>query len=230
MSSRQEKSQPLSDLDIQSIGAEIVGGAQPMVWFTPAAVGVEAGRSGKVVRLGDPSEGDFLHVKPTGSKDVLSFSPTEVTLTKPPLKRTAVPDKPADPAPALAPPAAAPAAPKPAVDKPVAAPPQAPVVEKAPRPATGARKTAKAAETTVTLTGAADGEWTVEVLSGKTRTVRGLPVTGAAVAQAAKALHPDVAEAIEAVLEAARGAQRAKVEQLQAELENARRMLDELSD
>ncbi|MGW4246013.1 hypothetical protein [Nocardia sp. NPDC004722] len=81
--STRTKPQPLSDTEIRQIAAEIDAGKPPMVWFTAAAVGVPEGRSGKVMSLGDPSEGDFLQVKPTGSKDVLSFGPTEVTLTKP---------------------------------------------------------------------------------------------------------------------------------------------------
>src|SRR5579863_9063756 len=95
MSSRQEKPQPLSEADIQSIAADLGRSVQPMVWFTSLAIGVEEGRSGKVVTLGNPDEGDFVHVKPTGSKDVLSFSPTEVTLTKPAPKRATAAEKPA---------------------------------------------------------------------------------------------------------------------------------------
>jgi hypothetical protein len=49
------------------------------------------------------------------------------------------------------------------------------------------------------------------------------------VAQAAKLLHPEVAEVVDSVLESVRSTQRAKVEQLQAELETARRVLDELT-
>jgi hypothetical protein len=241
MSPRQEKPQPLSDTDIQSIAADLGRGNQPMVWFTSLAIGVEEGRSGKVVTLGDPDEGDFVHVKPTGSKDVLSFSPTEVTLTKPAPKRAAPVKpapveevKPAETATAETTPAenkspdAKPGNTKPAATKTPAD--EQPAVAKTGSRSAGAARKAKPAETTVTLLGGVDGEWTVDVQSGKTRPVRGLPVTGAAVAQAAKALHPEVHEAIEAVLEAARGAQRAKVEQLQAELAEAKRMLEELSD
>ncbi|WP_330257416.1 DUF6319 family protein [Nocardia sp. NBC_00565] len=93
-----------------------------------------------------------------------------------------------------------------------------------------ARSKAKAPEVTVTLTGTADGEWSVDVVSGKKKSVRGLPVTSSAVAQAAKVLHPEVAEVVAGILEAARVVQESKVQQLQAELEEARRMLEELSD
>ncbi|TQM31016.1 DUF6319 family protein [Nocardia bhagyanarayanae] len=252
MPSPRTKPKPLSDTEIEQIAAEIAGGRPPMVWFTAAAVGVPEGRSGKVIALGDPSDGDFLQVRPTGSKDVLSFSPTEVTLTKPSRDRAAAapPSQPKSttrkdstvtqpstttsaPAPTVSP---APVSPAPKPVAPVAetsgsgaAGAAKPATAPKPAKAAAARK-AKAAEVTVTLSGTADGEWTVEVVNGKKRSVRGLPVNSSAVAQAAKILHPEVAEVVAGVLEAARGAQLAKVEQLQAELEEAKRLLDELTD
>lgn len=258
MSSPRTKPQPLSDTEIRQIAAELADGRPPMVWFTPAAVGVSEGRSGKVIALGDPAEGDFLQIRPTGSKDVMSFSPTEVTLAKParkdkrpttsetagasrpaPRKDTAVSmsstaTAPATPASAPAPSDRSAGAPKPAASQPVSdakptAKPAAPAARPArEKPAAAARKN-KAPEVTVTLSGTADGEWTVDVVHGKKRTIKGLSVAGASVAQAAKLLHPEVSEVVDSVLEAVRNTQRAKVEQLQAELEQARRLLDELS-
>ena len=260
MSARRTKPQPLSDTEIRQIAADLAAGRPPMVWFTADAVGVPEGRSGKVLALGDPAEGDFLQVKPTGSKDVLSFSPTEVTLTKParrpapeaaakPRKDTTVsmpssvaPSSvassplPPSPHPVSTPQASAPAAPKPAPAEPdrsaESAAAKGAAAKQAARPAAksapAARKP-KAAEVTVTLSGTADGEWTVDVVNGKKRTVRGLSVSGSAVAQAAKLLHPEVAEVVDSVLDSVRSSQRAKVELLQSELEQARRVLDELS-
>ncbi len=253
MSSRRTKPQPLSDTEIRQIAADLAADRPPMVWFTAEAVGVPEGRSGKVLALGDPAEGDFLQVRPTGSKDVLSFSPTEVTLTKP-ARRTAPPAAakprkdtpvsmpssvtpsplPPNPAPESAAPAQ-PAAAKPAASKPAAESDTAENAKPAPakqpaRPAKAApARKAKTPEVTVTLSGTADGEWTVDVVNGKKRTVRGIAVAGSAVAQAAKILHPEVAEVVDSVLESVRNSQRVKVEQLQSELEQARRVLDELS-
>ncbi|MEV4126250.1 DUF6319 family protein [Nocardia sp. NPDC049707] len=244
----------MSDTEIQQIATEIAGGRPPMVWFTAAAVGVPEGRSGKVVEIGDRSESDFLRVKPTGSKDVLSFSPTEVTLTKPSRDKAATTSSaqpksttrkeaivtqpstltsPAPPAPQPAPsPTPTAAAPKPVAPATEPAKPAAPAgaAKPAAKAPAAARSKAKAPEVTVTLTGTADGEWSVEVVSGKKKSVRGLPVTSSAVAQAAKVLHPEVAEVVAGILEAARVVQESKVQQLQAELEEARRLLDELSD
>lgn len=243
MPSPRTKPKPLSDTEIQHIADEVTAGRPPMVWFTAAAVGVDEGRSGKVVALGDPADGDYLQVRPTGSKDVLSFSPTEVTLTKPSRDRvtgaqpssrkeppvTQAPPAPrTDPQPAKAAVPAKPAAAGFAPDANGAAKTAAPAA-KAAKTAGAARKT-KAPEVTVTLSGGADGTWTVDVASGKKRTVRGLPVSSGAVAQATKLLHPEVAEVVAGVLEAARDAQQEKVQQLQAELEQAKRLLEELSD
>ncbi|MGO4615532.1 DUF6319 family protein [Nocardia sp. 2YAB30] len=257
MPSPRTKPQPLSDSEIQQIATDIAGGRPPMVWFTAAAVGVPEGRSGKVVALGDPTDGDFLQVRPTGSKDVLSFSPTEVTLTKPPRgaavsaahpksttrKESAVTQT--STVTSTATPSAQGSAPTPPVTpKPPGGTPesseqdgaakssarQTPAANTAkPAKASAARKT-KAPEVTVTLTGTADGEWSVDVVSGKKRTVRGLPVNSSAVAQAAKVLHPEVADVVAGILEAARGVQEAKVQQLQAELEEAKRLLEDLRD
>ncbi|SHG68742.1 DUF6319 family protein [Streptoalloteichus hindustanus] len=243
---------PLSQEELDQLRAELGAGQHPTVWFTSAAVGVEAGRSGRVVDLGDPADGDFIQVRPTGSKDTLSFSPTEVTMTKPERRKRAAaePAKPGRAAPGVAAaatsapavaapvrPAAAPApAPTPTAEPPAPpATPSAPVAQpeasapgEAARPRRGGRRPAEPPAVVVTLSSTPEGEWTVEVVTGKKRSVRALPVGPGAVAQAARALHPEVSSAIETVLEAARHRQRARVEQLQAELEAARRMLDEL--
>ncbi|MGW4533558.1 DUF6319 family protein [Nocardia sp. NPDC004340] len=222
-----------------------------MVWFTAAAVGVPEGRSGKVMSLGDPSEGDFLQVKPTGSKDVLSFGPTEVTLSKPARQNPAKPAaaKPASATPRTATrkeptvtmsspatmPAAAPSTPPAPEATPQPAAEPAAEAKKASRPARNAAATASAArkpkapEVTVTLSGTAEGEWTLDVVNGKKRTIRGLAVPSSAVSQAAKILHPEVSEVVDSILDSVRASQLAKVEQLQAELESARRLLEDLA-
>lgn len=220
------KQSSLSPQDIDHLRAELAAGRPPAVWFTSAAVGVEAGRSAKVVAFTEPAEGDFIQVRPTGEKDELSFSPAELTVEKPaPRKRT--------PAPAAeTPPPVAPVehiyTPAPAPPKPRPAPaPAAPAAPAERRPA--ARKQAKPAEVTVTLTSTADGEWTVDVQWGSKRTLKAAPVAASAVSQASKLLPREVDEAVESVLSAARERHLARVEQLRAELEAAQRALDELT-
>lgn len=240
------KQKSLSPEDLDHLRSELAEGRPPMVWFTAAAVGVEAGRSAKVLAFTEPEEGDFIQVRPTGAKDELSFSPGELTLEKPAPRKKApakpAPAKPADettPTPAPAPieypyepeprpvpakPTPKPTAPKPTTDaKPAETKPET----RPARPA--ARKQAKPAEVTVTLTSTAEGEWTVDVQTGAKRVLKGAPVAASAVAQAAKLLPPEVDEAVEGVLSAARERHMARVEQLRAELEAAQRALDELT-
>lgn len=89
----------------------------------------------------------------------------------------------------------------------------------------------KGIELVLTVTGSAEGtDWRAEVSHGSKRVVKDLPIPASAVAAAAKDLHPEIAEAIEEVLSAAREQQRSRVEQLQAELEAARRALADLED
>ncbi|GAA1291060.1 DUF6319 family protein [Saccharothrix xinjiangensis] len=225
------KAKPLSPEDIEHLRAELAAGRPPAVWFTSAAVGVEAGRSGKVMAFTEPEEGDFIQVRPTGDKDDLSFSPGELTLEKPAPRKRA-PAAPKEPEPAAAPTTTAPPvehiytpAPPPAKPKPAPAP--------APRPAPAAKPTAarknKPAEVTVTLVSTAEGEWTVDVQWGSKRTLKAAPVAASAVAQAAKLLPAEVDEAVESVLTAARERHLARVEQLRAELEAAQRALDDLN-
>jgi hypothetical protein len=214
----------LSEQEVQQLRAELAGGQSPTVWFTSSAVGVPQGRSGRVIALTEPNEGDFVQVRPTGSKDALSFSPGELTLVRPPRKREEATTTESVDAPHEV-------APKPP-GEPLIAPAPAEANGGTPRPqraAVNGRKQ-RSTEVTVTLSGTSEGEWTVEVVGGKKRAPRALAVTASAVARAAKALHPEVAEAIETVLTVAREQQLAKVEHLNAELAEARRMLAELGD
>jgi hypothetical protein len=221
------KQNSLSEEDIDYLRAELAAGRPAAVWFTSAAVGVEAGRSAKVISFTEPAEGDFIQVRPTGDKDELSFSPAELTLEKPaPRRRTpapaaAVKGETEAPAPVehIYTPAPPPAKPKPAPA------PAAPVAERKP----AARKQAKPAEVTVTLVSTVEGEWTVDVQWGSKRTLKAAPVAASAVSHAAKLLLPEVDEAVESVIDAARERHLARVEQLRAELAEAQRALDELT-
>lgn len=230
----------LSEQDITQLRDALAAGRPATVWFTAKAVGVSAGKSGKVVSFGEPAVGDFIEVRPAGAQDTLSFAKAELTVTRP--KRQPAAKKPAEPAPPRPEPETqiyrpAPiekpepkVTPKPA-QKPEAGP-QAGTARKAADPAqprTAARRGKQPAEVTVTLNSTPQGEWTVEVMVGKKRTVRAVPVPAAAIAKAAKELPDQVEEAISAVMAAAREQYEARVAQLQAELEAARRALDDLA-
>ncbi|WP_157117427.1 hypothetical protein [Nocardia vaccinii] len=56
--------QSLSDSDIQQITEEIVGGRARTVWFTTETIGMQAGRSGKVIAMAAPDEIDFCGCGP----------------------------------------------------------------------------------------------------------------------------------------------------------------------
>jgi hypothetical protein len=94
----------LSESDVVAIRKELSAGKQSTVWFTPTAVGVAVGRSAKVVSVGDEAEGEFIQVKPAGSRDTMFCSPTELTRDRPPRGRKPQPvaAKPVAPAKAVA--------------------------------------------------------------------------------------------------------------------------------
>jgi Family of unknown function (DUF6319) len=252
----------LSEQDLAAARAELAEGRPFPVWFTAAAVGVPVGGSAKIVSVGEPAEGDFVEVRPTGSRDTVFCSPNELTSTRPPRKRArqAAPPSPAtppSPAASVRQPERAPQRPaerngtaerngaaerngraerngtaerngmaerngtvERAGTEPVTGPERRP---SRPRPA------ARPTEVTVTLSSTAEGEWTVEVVTGRKRTVRPTPVQPAEVAKAARSLPPAVAEAIESSLVAARQRQIERVERLRAELDAAQRALQDLS-
>ncbi|MHA6628780.1 DUF6319 family protein [Pseudonocardia sichuanensis] len=249
---------PLSEQDLAAARAELAAGTPVTVWFTPAAVGVPAGGSAKLVAIDDAAEGDFLQVRPAGSRDTMFCSPGELTRTRPPRKRAragadkgpeqakrqapanrAEPSAPATPARKAE--QASRAEPAPAAraepDRRTARASAASTVAPSATPAAGERpperpragRPPRPAEVTVTLNASPDGEWTVEVMTGKKRTVRATPVQAGDVAKAARALPSEVAEAIESSLEAARLRQLERVERLRAELDAAQRALQELS-
>ncbi len=237
----------LTEQDLVSARAELSAGKPFTVWFTAAAVGVPAGGSAKVISIDDVAEGDFIQVRPAGTRDTMFCSPSELTTTRPPRKRAQPVSQPA------AQPAVQPTGPEsaqpPAEKAPArpAAPPakkipveKAPVekspVEKSPaekaperpRPA-GSRSQVRPAEVSVTLHSTAEGEWTVEVMIGRKRTVRPTAVQPGDVAKAARSLPSAVTEAIESSLDAARRRQVERVERLRSELDAAQRALQELS-
>jgi hypothetical protein len=237
----------LSEQDLAAARAELAEGRPFPVWFTAAAVGVPVGGSAKIVSIGEPAEGDFVEVRPTGTKDTVFCSPNELTRTRPPRRRAQKPAQKSEPA--AAPPQpptrrASPALPEgdvPARTEPARAAPDrsapdrsaekngsAPPAAEERKPAR-ARAAARPAEVSVTLNSTAEGEWTVEVVIGRKRTVRPTPVQPGEVAKAARSLPPAVAEAIESSLAAARQRQVERVERLRAELDAAQRALQDLS-
>jgi hypothetical protein len=98
------------------------------------------------------------------------------------------------------------------------------------RPKGSTAKTTRVITMTLTVSGSADGEWQAELKQGSSWVARGLPVSAAAVSQAAAALHPDLAGPVDEVIETARSAKAARVAELEAELEQAKKALAELEE
>lgn len=90
-----------------------------------------------------------------------------------------------------------------------------------------ARKT-RTVELTLTVTGTADGEWQAELKHGSKWVTRGLAVTASAVSRAAKELHEELSTPIDEVINAAKEQQQARVAELEAQLEEAKKQLAEL--
>lgn len=96
------------------------------------------------------------------------------------------------------------------------------------RPKGSTARTTRTVELTLTVAGTADGEWQAELKQGAQWITRGLPVTAAAVLRAAAELDASLAEPLGAAVDAAREQRAARVAQLEAELEEARKALAEL--
>lgn len=233
-----ESESGLSSGQIDELRAELAEGRNPTVWFTDAAVGVPKGRSGKVFAMDEVTEGDFIQVRPASSSDTLSFSAAEVSLAKPTRRRKGESASHKDGH----------------VDKSVSGTAKRTGSKSTRRstssqstPSSGSNNDAtskrspatthgssapkrKPADVAVTLVGSVSGEWSVEVTTGKKRTLRPKRITAQAVAKAARELHPDVEAAVEPLLQAVRDQHRARVEQLQSELSEAQRRLAELGE
>ena len=78
---------PLSEQDLAEARTELSVGKPLTVWFTSAAVGVPANGSAKVISIDDVAEGDFIQVRPAGTRDTMFCSPNELTRTRPTRKR-----------------------------------------------------------------------------------------------------------------------------------------------
>ncbi|WP_115944699.1 DUF6319 family protein [Amycolatopsis thermalba] len=96
------------------------------------------------------------------------------------------------------------------------------------RPKGTAAKKTRTVELTLTVTGAADGEWQAELKHGSKWVAQGLKIPASAVSRAAKELHEDLSIPIDEVINAAVEQQKAKVAALEAELEQAKQALAEL--
>lgn len=98
------------------------------------------------------------------------------------------------------------------------------------RPTGTTARTTRTIELHLTVSGTADGEWQAELKQGSAWLSRGLPVTAAAVSRAARELHAELADPIDAVIGAAREQRASRVAALEAELAQARKALAEMDE
>jgi hypothetical protein len=96
------------------------------------------------------------------------------------------------------------------------------------RPKGSTARTTRVVELTLTVSGSADGEWQADLKRGASWLARALPVAAASVLKAAAELHPEIGGPIEEVVAEARAAREARVAELEAQLEQAKKALAEL--
>jgi len=96
--------------------------------------------------------------------------------------------------------------------------------------AKSAAKKTRTVELTLTVTGTLDGAWQADLMHGSTRVVQGLSVPAAAVSKAAQELHPDIAEKIDEVINAAREQHESRLRELEAEVAKVKQALAELGE
>lgn len=96
------------------------------------------------------------------------------------------------------------------------------------RPKGSTARTTRVVELTLTVSGTADGEWQAELKRGTTWLARALPVSAGAVQKAAAELHAELSGPIEEAIGEARATREAKVAELEAQLEQAKKALAEL--
>lgn len=187
--------------------ASLASGRRRTLWLREplTSLGLPAGASARVVAV----QGTTVTVRPKGVDDDVPFEARELAGSR---------------AAATAPPPRPPRAPRAPRARNHSVPaPASPVVD-APKPARPpAARSRRTASVTVLLSGTPDGGWFVEHAVGGGRSSRPAAVSAESVARAVQSLgHPATSEAVDTVLEHARGVAQAQVAELSARLEQAR--------
>ena len=233
----------LTDADVESLRARVKAGENPRVVVRVASAAVPAGTRGSILRIGKPSEGEYIVVRL--GKDEVPFAPSELAMsgrqpaaskTAPtpaakkasPAKKAAAKKAPAAPAPAPV----AKKAPAKAAPPAKAAAPTPPAPRPAPKPARKTTKRAAAGRRTppplvVTLR-FNDGAWSVEAVRGTRRLAKPSGVRPGAVKAFADLLDEEtVREALSETIESCRSVVEERAAALRAELVAAEAALKE---
>lgn len=83
-------------------------------------------------------------------------------------------------------------------------------------------------ELNLTITGTLDGDWQAELTHSGERVVSGMQIPAASVARAARELNAEISQHIDSVITAAKEQHLARVAELEAQLEEAKKALAEL--
>ena len=214
----------LTDEEVAGLRARLSAGEKPRVIVRAASAAVPAGTRGNVIRMGNPSEGEFIVVRL--GRDEVPFAPAELALSArgktqtasaakaAPAKKTTARTTPAKKAAAKkSAPAKAPA--KTATAK--ATPAKAPT--KAARRAPNRKASRKAAHPLTITLRFNDGFWTVEAQRGARKLARASAVRPGAVQTFAELIDDDtVREAISTIVASNRSVAEEKAAKLRAEL------------
>jgi hypothetical protein len=234
--------------DIAALKPRVQAGETPRVVVRAASAAVPAGTRGNIVRIGNPSEGEYVVVRL--GRDEVPFAPSELGMTArtaaagaPPAGRKAAAAKASAPpkkaAPARTPAKAAantateaPAKATPAPAKATGAAAKSPTkAVKAPAKRTGKTtggRSRRALPALVVTLRFNDGGWTVEASRGARRLARSSPVRPGAVKAFADLVdEPTVAEAITETIESCRSVVEERAASLRAELIAAEAALKE---
>ena len=236
----------LTDADVESLRARVKAGENPRVVVRVASAAVPAGTRGSILRIGKPSEGEYIVVRL--GKDEVPFAPSELAMsgrqptaakkaatakkttatksTQKPATAAAAKKAPAKAAPPAktAPPAKAAAAPAP--PRPVPAPrPAQKSARKSTKRAAAGRRTPPPLVVTLRFN---DGAWSVEAVRGARRLAKPSGVRPGAVKAFADLLDEEtVREALSETIESCRSVVEERAAALRAELVAAEAALKE---
>ena len=212
----------LTDGDVAELRARLSAGEKPRVVVRTASAAVPSGTRGNVVRIGNPSDGEFIVVRL--GRDEVPFAPSELAVGgrggRPAAAAAAPAKKAAAPTPT---PAAKPAPKKAPAKKPAPAP------AKKPAPPAGVKKKAaaspakrKALPPLVVTLRFTDGDWTVEASRGARRVSKAVSVRPGAVKAFADLVEDGaVREALTETIESCRSVVEERAAALRAELQAA---------
>lgn len=220
--------------EVAGLRARMTAGETPRVIVRAASAAVPAGTRGNVIRMGSPSEGEFIVVRL--GRDEVPFAPSELALSargktataaarSAPAKKTARTSQAKKTA-------AKKTAAKATTKAPAKAAPAKSPAKTAPAKATGRRTTKRGSRRgqhplTVTLR-FVDGYWTVEAQRGSRRLARASALRPGAVKAFAEYVdEPAVRDAISEIVESGRAVAADRAQKLRAELEAAEASLRE---